>query len=116
LAAISNLAFCFRQRFTHFSSEYSGKIVLMPHHQFEPSAQQVGANFCRFGVPVKKGFLSSIDSSACLQGATLSDSSNQLTCRRIIYLEGFAAIGIDPLSINKCLVPQQDDVVQIQRG
>jgi hypothetical protein len=33
-----------------------------------------------------------------------------------MYLEGFAAIGIDPFSINQGLVPQQDGVVQIQHG
>ena len=112
-SAIGDLASALRQRLALFERHQDGEILLVRRDQLEPAAQDPAAFLRGTAAPGRKGTVGGLDRAHRFRLAEIGHLGDHASIGRIADGKGGAAIGRDPLPVDRSLIAHEPGFMQV---
>ncbi|MNN34226.1 hypothetical protein D3C81_1480220 [compost metagenome] len=114
-SGVDDFALGFGQRLALLGGHQAGQVILVLDHQLEPAAQLVGALLGGQRTPGRQGLFGSLDGTTGFCCAHLRHAADDLAGRRVVHLDGLAAVGIHPGAVDIGLLTEQLGIFELHK-
>src|SRR3546814_7525059 len=110
--AVGDLALRLGQRLALLGRHDGAEVILVRHHQVEPSAQDGRELLAGLGPPFRPGTVGGLDRPAGLGRTHVGYGADPLTGRRFVDADRATAVGAYPGTVDIGLQPEKGRVLQ----